>query len=221
MNIHYTVSSTNRKTGPMLVTTTSKDTCPASCPFNDGGCYAKYGPMHAHWAMVTNGDRSKDWGDFLLEVKKLRKGSLWRWAQAGDLPGVGEDIDVDRLNEIIAANKGKCGFGYTHKPMTEKNAELIRQANQRGFTLNLSANGLQNADEKMALGVGPVVAAVPERYESLPKRTPAGHPVVVCLNVTKGLTCAQCGLCAVATRKSIVAFPAHGRGKAKVEKVVS
>jgi hypothetical protein len=220
MHIHFTVASGNSKTGPMLVTTQSEDTCPTSCPLKGSGCYASYGPIKLHWDRVSSGERSKNWDSFLNAIRQQQKGAMWRLSQAGDLPGKGNRIDTRRLSQIVDANRGRKGFTYTHKPLTKTNQAAIKDANERGFTINLSADNLAEADKKAALGIAPVVVVVPENPAEWPKKTPEGRPVVVCLHTTKGLTCTQCGLCAVAGRKSIVAFPAHGTGKRRVEAVV-
>ena len=234
MHIHFTPISANRKTGPIMVTTQSEDTCPPSCPFKGRGCYASSGgPLTGHWAKVSSGARQKSWEDFLAAVKGLWKGSLWRYGQAGDLPGVGNRIDVEKLREIVSANRGKCGYAYSHKPVLPRakstkpsqyvlrNREAIKEANANGFVINLSADSLKDADRKVALGIGPVAVVVSEDPAKWPRTTPAGHRVVICPNTTKGLTCAQCGLCAAAGRKSIVGLPAHSSGKRKVEAIIA
>lgn len=216
MHIHFTESSGNSKTGAMLVTTQSEDTCP-DCPFKGSGCYAKYGPLKMHWDKVSAGDRAKDWEAFLAAIKAQQKGSFWRMSQAGDLPGKGNRINRRKLEEVVTANHGYRGFTYTHKPLTKANREMIKYANDNGFTINLSADNLADADKKAALNIGPVAVPIPTDYSPEDLRTPEGRKVVVCLHDTHGLTCRQCGLCAVAGRKSIVGFPAHGTGKRKIE----
>jgi hypothetical protein len=47
----------------------------------------------------------------------LRPGRLWRYAQAGDLPGYDRQIDGARLQELVAANTGKRAIAFTHKPV--------------------------------------------------------------------------------------------------------
>ena len=223
MHIHFTVSSTNSKTGPMLVTTQSSDTCSDSCPFNGAGCYGQAGGhLLWHWRKVSNGERTKKWEDFLAAIKKQQKGSLWRMSQVGDLPHTDEEIDLDKLQDVIDANRHMKGFTFTHhNTESEHNRKAIEHANDNGFTINLSANNLKDADQKAALNIGPVAVPIPEDPANWPKTTPEGRPIVPCLNPRHGLTCAECGLCAVAKRKSIVGFPAHGSGKRKIEKVIS
>ena len=93
---------------------------------------------------------------------------------------------------------------FTHKHKYKKNIELIKKANENGFTINLSANNLEHADE-LAKHNLPVAVIVDEHTTA----TPDGRPVAMCLSQTKGLTCKQCKLCSVNTRKTIVGFLKH------------
>lgn len=141
---------------------------------------------------------------------------------AGDLPHNNQLIDAHKVHHLVSANRGKKGFTYTHHDMNiNGNSQAVRASNNAGFTINLSANNLEHADTLKALDCGPVVTIVPEDY---PKTgtTPAGHAVVTCpATYQNDVTCASCGICAVATRKAIIAFPVHGSGKKKAHKVFS
>jgi hypothetical protein len=59
MNTALTLKSSNDKTGPIPVSTTSRVSCPATCPLaGDGGCYADAGYYtRMHWDAVTAGTR--------------------------------------------------------------------------------------------------------------------------------------------------------------------
>ncbi len=48
-HIAFTRVSSNAKTGPIPVTTTSEETCPVSCPLKRNGCYADAGPLALFW----------------------------------------------------------------------------------------------------------------------------------------------------------------------------
>lgn len=223
MNIKFTRISRNSKTGLIPTTMTSSETCPTGCPLQgNNGCYAGLGMVGLHWRQTDKGDNVTDWAGLCEQVKALPKGQLWRHNVAGDLPHNNQLIDLGLLGGLINANKGKQGFTYTHHDMTiNGNAQAVRAANNAGFTINLSANNLEHADTLKALDCGPVVTIVPEDY---PKTgtTPAGHAVVTCpATYQKDVTCVTCGICAVATRKAIIAFPVHGSGKKKAHKVFS
>lgn len=218
-SVALTLKSANVKTGPIPVSITSANSCPNSCPFSGGGCYAKGGPLAIHWRKVTNNERGTSWADFCKAVSGFELGQFWRHNAAGDLVGVGESIDPKALGELVLANKGKRGFTYTHKTNDKANFKWIRAANDWGFTVNLSANSLDHADELADVGAGPVVTVLP--IDAPPKQTtPKGRTVVTCpATYRDNISCATCQLCAVSDRKTIVGFPAHGNAKAKVQTV--
>jgi hypothetical protein len=223
MRVHLAKRSKNSKTGPIPVSTTSADTCPQACPLKDGGgCYAEANfYLRQHWNKVTRGDRGSGWGDFCEDIAALPDGQLWRHNQAGDLPGEGNRINTTELGQLVAANKGKRGFTYTHKPMTSDNRIAVTAANAHGFTVNLSANNATHADELAALEIAPVVVVLPSSVQGNVKvETPAGRRVVVCpATYREDITCASCGLCQVRDRKVIVGFPAHGAAGAAANRV--
>ena len=218
-NVHLTLKSANEKTGPIPVSVTGADTCPPSCPFAGGGCYAKGGPLALHWRKVSTGERGMSWGDFVAAIDNLPAGQLWRHNAAGDLPGAGESIDPAALGQLVAANRGRRGFTYTHKTQDQANFQWIRAANDWGFTVNMSANDLAHADMLADTGAGPVVTVLP--IDAPPKTiTPAGRVVITCpATYRDNVSCATCELCAHANRSTIVGFPAHGPSKRKAEKV--
>lgn len=228
MNYHMTLRSRNEKTGPIPVSTSSAKTCPPSCPFNrGGGCYAAGGPLAMHWAKVTSGERGESFASFLDSIVRLPDDALWRHNQAGDLPGFGDAIDADALASLVEANGGRRGFTYTHKPVTfgphaDANAAAVYAANRGGFTVNVSANNLADADAKAELGIGPVVVVLPADQQAKTLATPEGRKVIVCpATYRDDVTCSSCGLCANVWRNVIVGFPAHGSSKRKASAACS
>ena len=212
---HLTLSSANVKTGPIPVSTTSAETCPDSCPLKQGGCYAKSGPLGLHWAAVTNNKRGGDFDAFIKQIEGLPRDQLWRHNQAGDLPGDNLTIDAAALSRLVHANKNKRGFTYTHKPLTAENQAAIKAANQNGFTINLSANRIQDVDGLAALNIGPVVTILPEKGGKV-TYTSGGLKVVTCPAQTNNkTTCATCGLCQKVDRGYAIGFIVHGTGKKK------
>lgn len=214
---HLTRVSGNKKTGPIPVSTSSKSTCP-TCPLKGNGCYAEGGPLRLHWDKVSDGGRGVDFEQFCNEVHALPKCQLWRWAQAGDLPGTDDLIDGAALAQLVHANRGRRGFGFTHYDAEiPANGQALSSANASGFTINLSANSLEDADRLAALDVGPVVVVLPID-QTKPSRTPGGRFVSVCPAVVRDdVTCATCGICAHPTRRAIIGFPAHGSGAKKAQ----
>jgi len=171
--LHITPTSANKKTGAILVTTTSADTCPDACPLKRdavdpskrGPCYAKGGPLALHWDAVSAGKRGAPWATALEDLrdalKRKGRGALWRHNQAGDLPGRNDRINRDALGALVAVNAyaDARGFTYTHHPVTADasahpvarriaaaNLALVAEATASGFTINASANTLGHAD---------------------------------------------------------------------------
>ena len=222
-NVSFTLKSRNAKTGPIPVSTTTAATCPTSCPFQGDGCYAENYPLKGRWNEVTDGRRGTNFAEFLPKIAALPDGQLWRHNQAGDLPGIGDEIDTVALAQLVAANAGRRGFTYTHKPMSSSAAmNAIANANNNGFTVNLSANNLAHADELAALAIAPVVVVLPATTTgNQTVTTPEGRRVVVCpATYRDDVTCASCGLCAK-QRAVIVGFPAHGTYKRKASAIAA
>ena len=219
-NYHFTRVSGNSKTGPIPVTTSSKSTCPASCPLMDNGCYADNGHLALHWRRVSDGSRGCTLDALCDKLRQLPRHQLWRWAQAGDLPGDGTLIDGAAMEQLTHANRNRQGFGFTHyDPAKGNNAEIIAKANDEGFAINLSADTLEEADEFVALGIAPVVVVLPIGTNK-PMMTPAGNFVAICPATQRDdVQCANCGICASSERKAIVGFPAHGSGAKKAQAI--
>lgn len=210
--VRWVPHSKNGKLGGIGAATVSPETCPPSCGFYGRGCFAEFGPQGHQWRRVE--EDGLTWDAFLEAVSAAPAGSLWRYAVAGDLPGHGETLDVALLADLVRANVGRRGFAFTHKPLTtDADRQAVRGANGGGFTINLSADTLAQADARAELECGPVVVVLPE---DAPARlmTPGGRHVVVCPAETHAaLDCARCALCAIRNRKVIVGFRAHGQMK--------
>lgn len=217
--------SSNAKVGPMPVSTSNSTTCPDACPLKLKGCYAKYGPSGMHWRRLDAGQskNAKEWGEFLKDVKRLGRGVLWRHNVAGDLNGLGEQIDIAMLKQLVHANAGKRGFTYTHYDMlsnpvnAQVNKDAAAYANRNGLTINLSGNDINHADKLKALDIAPVVVLMPRDAEKV-SYTPGGNKVVICpAEGSDKVTCLTCGLCQLPKRDYIIGFRAHGTAAKTVE----
>ena len=208
----FVSKSSNAKTGPIPVVYSSRSTCPDRCAHKGAGCYAEYGPISIQWRKVDQ--TGIDLEQLCESIRTIPIGSLWRYGVAGDLPGQGETLDRQALDKLVRANRGRRGFTYTHK-LTDLDA--IRDATARGFTVNVSADSVALADHYYAQDL-PVTVVVPRDAPEV-TYTPEGVRIVVCPAQTRqDVTCQICGLCAVASRRAIVGFRAHGVGAGKVEK---
>jgi len=207
MKYHFIRSSGNSKTGKIPVTYSERATCPESCPHYRADCYAEDFYTRLAWDKVP--ERGGDLAALCQSIAALPAGQLWRHNVAGDLPGTGEAVDPVALGEIVAANRGRRGFTYTHK----KSADALHWAQcatDWGFTVNLSADDAGDADALAAVSSLPLTCIVPiDTPEKT--QTPDGQTIIVCPAQTRDdVTCETCGLCARADRRVIVGFRAHG-----------
>jgi len=234
---HITEKSTNKKTGPIPVITSSRNSCPEVCPFKNYGCYADGGPLRIHWEKISTGERGLTFDELLGKLRglstKLRKKSnnrlrirLW---QAGDMPGLNNRINPKQVRQLVEVLQDfDEPFGYTHKPLNVgQNLSLIKFCNDNGVTINLSANNLLHVDYLADKKIGPVSVTLPA---TPPKKivTLAGRKVIICPAVltNERVTCASCGgskgsLCWRVDRNYIVGFPAHGFRVKKASEVAS
>lgn len=168
--------------------------------------------------------------------RSVRKTRVRLW-QAGDMPGEGNKIiPLKDIRRFIDALFGLDAFGYSHKPvlpakgiskrLAESNARKIKECNDHGVTINLSANNLEHADKLADLGIGPVTSVLLSDAKKNMK-TPAGRKVVICpATISDHITCAECGgqksaLCARNNRDYIVGFPAHGFRARKASEIAN
>ena len=221
MQVALTMVSGNAKTGPIPVSTTERQSCPQTCPFYDKGCYAKYGKQSLHWRKVSNGERGISWSEFTAQIRKIVSGQLWRHNASGDLPHNDGFIDVNKVRELVSANKGRRGYTYTHHVLNNHNVEIIRECNQNGFTVNASTESVEVADKIMTDHGIPAVAVINSNESRRFFRTESGRRVVVCpATIHENVNCSTCGLCQHSDREFIVGFPAHGIAKKTVNELI-
>jgi hypothetical protein len=162
--------SANAKTGPVPATIIERGSCWSGCALYGKGCYAFYGALGHFWARVSDGTRGGSWDELCAKVAALPKRTLWRYAQAGDLPGMDDEIDAELLSQLVVSNRGKRVIAFTHKPVlpdtvtAARNRCVIAVAHAAGFMINLSANNPAEADVLADLGIGPVVTVLAHDY---------------------------------------------------------
>src|SRR5215212_5451643 len=80
---------------------TEKASCWTGCALYGQGCYAFRGALGHFWSGVSDGTRGGSWDDLCAQVAALPRRTLWRYAQAGDLPGPDEAIDAELLWQLV------------------------------------------------------------------------------------------------------------------------
>lgn len=192
-----------------------RGSCPSSCPLMGKACYAENFPMVMHWEKLSREGLS--YADLLDEISRLRRNTLWRHNDAGDLIGNGDTIDLTALTALVEANRGRRGFTYTHWPW-QANLEVLKWANRNGFTINVSANGVDDALEAFHSGLPTTVILNTNGQKQVKV---GGVRIIICpAQRKKKMTCAKCGLCQKADRKYIIGFWPHGTKKSGLIKMV-
>jgi hypothetical protein len=219
-----TAKSSNRKTGPIATTISSSDTCPATCPFNNGnGCYAATGPTAIHWAKLDRGETGTDWLGLQnqLIAAKLKPGTLLRHNVAGDLPHDGGVINAELVRYLthIFMSAGVVPYTYTHHLQTEVNLWAIRAANASGFTVNLSCDTEEQAARRHSEGF-PAVCVVPQDDQRRSWQVDGVRFQTCPAQLAEHVTCETCKLC-TNSRSCVVAFRAHGNKARKVSERIA
>jgi hypothetical protein len=170
VRVQFIAVSQNAKTGLIPAWIVERTSCWPGCALYENGCYAETGALGMHWDRVSRGLAGGSWSEFCAKLRRFRPGRLWRYAQAGDLPGYGPHIDGTLLEELVVANAGKNVIAFTHKPVlgddpvATENRRLIAAAVKAGFTINLSADKPAHADRLAELGIAPIVTVLGRAY---------------------------------------------------------
>jgi hypothetical protein len=222
LRFHLSVQSSNVKTGPIAVSTSSRATCSPTCPFFENGCYAESGPLLLHWRKVTNGERGQQFRQFLVALRNLPAGRAFRHNQAGDLPHNQGRISRTFIKAMVQSVQHLKAFTYTHHDIKKgENLQLLRFANRNGFTVNASCETEQQVDDAIAAGLPAVMVANSDESRTT-WRTPSGNVVLVCpAQRSDSKTCADCMLCHKRGKRVAIAFLAHGTSRKKANAVVS
>jgi hypothetical protein len=203
--VHWVSQTSDAKTGKVVASYSPMDTCPDSCTFKEGGCYA--------------------WGLFYLKVlgKKIQNGTIKikslatalserthdckvvRHRVAGDVVG---DV-IPTLEECsMVESHGLVNIGYTHawkndeaQPLKKwfrascNTVEEVFEAHAKGWTTTLAVHG-SNIPKKL------------KKMDLTFIKCPARHGV----EGKKDITCNDCTLCKVSptTQGTVVMFEVHG-----------
>jgi hypothetical protein len=112
--------SSNAKTGPIAVSSTSRLTCPSSCPLaGDQGCYAEAGfHTRLHWDRLSTGRVGTTAASFIQQVAKLPAGVMFRHCVAVDQwPDPADPLRIDQgllLQLARATGHLRAAWSYTH-----------------------------------------------------------------------------------------------------------
>ena len=222
MKFHFVKKSGNKKTGFMPVTYNSRLSCPNSCIFKNNGCYADNYHTRLNWDKVTSGERGGTFKELLNNIKALKPGTIWRACVAGDIPSNNKgEISRTYIKGITEANKGLKGYTYTHNRLDiGENISLLKTANKKGFTVNISTETEAAADNAV-LNSLPAVIVVKSTETRRSWFTKNKNKILVCPAQTNGINCIDCQLCQSRPKNLIIAFLAHGNMSKLIDKILN
>jgi hypothetical protein len=206
--VHWVSSSSDVKIGEVVASYSPINTCPDSCSFKEGGCYA-WGLFYLR-ILGNKIDSGKINPKPLLEALRTRSASckIVRHRVAGDVVG---DVS-ETLNECSTVEQHNLiNIGYTHDWRNE-----VAQPLRKWF--RASCNSMQELLEATRMGWSATLAVngefIPKKVESNGMKfilCPARHGVPG----KKDITCNDCTLCRVddKTKDFVVMFKVHGNAK--------
>ena len=219
--VYRFIENTNsRKVGAMAVSYSPRKTCPDTCPLKNDKCYGENFPIKLHWDNYSN-DLNDNYNKFIDEIKLYRKYTptkIWRHNIVGDLVTDKDfKINAKKLYQLIDANniKGKNG----KNKLSRYNLNRIKEANELGFTINLSADTIDQAKQLYNKTKLPTAVSLPitkNKYKKLSKDKQADYKkellqdkIVICPEQTHDVKCIDCKLCNKSDRKVIIGFLEH------------
>lgn len=234
-------TSSNKKTGDIMQSYSSRSTCPASCVFKGHGCYAEGTHTKMVWdrcedkqdkRYVINGDHLRlgllEGAFNKLSKNPTRDSILFRHNVAGDIAIEGTDIiDVNRVDTIAKAIEGANevvgeiikGYTYTHCKINLDASDIIHDAAKRGFLINASCETAEEARHAKALGINAVIASVDPKETERELKALGMYGAQCPAQVKEGMDCNRCQLCAK-NRKVVIIFGVHGNASKKAAKVI-
>jgi hypothetical protein len=209
-----TQKSGNRKTGPIAVTHAAQQSCPASCPFLNSGCYAENGPQGIHTRRLNEAAADATPIDVALAeaaaINELSAAPALRLHVVGDCASDEAAVIVSDAAARFQERGGGPTWTYTHAW-----ADVDRKS---WGTVSVLASCETPEQVAEAHERGYAACIVTEKHDSTRRYELDGIEVIPCPQQTReDLTCADCLLCTrddyLRSSKRVIAFAAHGATK--------
>lgn len=202
--VHWVSESSDKKIGPVVASYSTIDSCPDSCEFKSGGCYA----WGLFYLKILSGkiDRGsikiKNLSDALLD--KIPAAKIVRHRVAGDVVG---DVEatLSECRQVESANLINIGYTHTWK---EEESQPLKQY------FRASCNSLEDVVEAHANGWSAALAVT----GNVPKSTTIdGKKAVLCparhdVEGKRDITCNDCTMCKISykTKDIVIMLEVHG-----------
>lgn len=221
--VRVSAKSGNSKLGDCAATYAAATTCPDSCPFLNGGCYAEYDQTALHWKPITEqADGLTPEQVATAEAMAIRQTPAVRDLRlhvAGDSPTrAGTRAIADACEEYVArglaVGRRLSVWGYTRAWKTVLRSDWWR------VSILASVTTVDEIKAAWRRGYAPAltVAEFPSKAAfELKDGAGEGIKCIPCPAQTSEKTCSDCRLCldssTLLARRTVIAFEVHGSGK--------
>ena len=207
--VHWVAVTNDKKTGPIPVSYSGKETCPDTCSLKEGGCYA-WGLFYI--AKVGERVASGQYANTLRSALERRTAvaRIVRHRIAGDMVG---DIPGTLQDCADVETAGLQNIGYTHAWKEEEVRPLKKW-------FRASCQSIEEVIEARSKGWGATLIVDKGTLTSAGKKTfnlPNGETAYLCparkeTATARAITCNDCTLCKISdkTVSKTVIFEAHG-----------
>lgn len=168
-NYSFVAVSSNSKTGPIAVTSTSSESCPTSCPFvkiklidsikfTFNGCYADYSYTGLQWRKLDV--TGLDYSQLLANIRHLDKFAKLRLNIMGDLAHKDQTILVELFEQLVdvIVKRQLQTILYSHHDLSiESNLIAFQKAFDRGLHVNASCESIEQARSAIDNGINAVI----------------------------------------------------------------
>jgi len=210
--------SRNVKTGPVRIATyRTQVTCPVTCPLMGSGCYGEnngVGGSPTPFGHAARGDGDSDYTTLRADLTACNAGDVIRINVVGDYLTSDGSPDIEYINVINdAAARGVIVLAYTHA-WRSLSPDLFHPSARP----QASCDSPSDVSLARSQGWSTVIVAPVGQYANGDDID--GTRAVICPNVTNGIKCIDCKLCAV-QRKSTIVFPIHGMRKGRAAQALA
>ncbi len=203
--VHWVSASNDKKTGKVIASYSTKESCPDSCSLKTGGCYA--------WGLYYLGVLSSKIDKGTIKIRsltdalseRLASARIVRHRVAGDIVG---DVKETLMECRVVEGEGLINIGYTHHWRAEEAQPL------KGYFRASCAN-LEEVMEARSNGWSATLIVPKGTAKSI--SLPNGERAFMCparhgVEGKKDITCNDCTLCRVdgKTSDKTVMFEVHG-----------
>ncbi len=203
--VHWVSASNDKKTGKVVASYSTKESCPDSCSLKEGGCYA--------WGLFYLGVLSSKISKGTIKIKsladalgeRLHTTRIVRHRVAGDIVG---DVKETLMECRVIENEGLINVGYTHHWKAEEAQPL------KGY-FRASCASIEEVMEARSNGWSATLIVPKGTPKSI--SLPNGEKAFMCparhgVEGKKDITCNDCTLCRVdgKTSDKTVMFEVHG-----------